>query len=70
MEPARPDPGCLAGGGEAGALMRAIDWASTPLGPVESWSPALSSTVALLLHNQSQLLLWWGPQHIQLYNDA
>jgi len=62
--------GCLAGGGEAGALMRSIDWASTPLGPVGNWSPALSSTVALLLHNQSSLLLWWGPQYVQLYNDA
>ena len=70
MEPTHPDPGCLAGGGEAGALMRSIDWASTPLGPVEGWSPALSSTVALLLHNQSPLLLWWGPRYIQLYNDA
>jgi PAS domain S-box-containing protein len=50
--------------------MRSIDWASTPLGPVEGWSPALCSTVALLLHNQSSMLLWWGPRYIQLYNDA
>jgi hypothetical protein len=26
--------------------------------------------VALLLHNQSSLLLWWGPRYVQLYNDA
>jgi PAS domain S-box-containing protein len=62
--------GCLAGGGEAGALMRSIDWASTPLGPVGDWSPVARSTVALLLHNESALLLWWGPRYIQLYNDA
>jgi len=67
---AQTSAGCLAGGGEAGALMRSIDWASTALGPVEGWSPALSSTVALLLHNESDLLLWWGPQYVQLYNDA
>ena len=29
MESARPDPGCLAGGGEAGALMRAIEFTPT-----------------------------------------
>jgi signal transduction histidine kinase len=60
----------FAGGGEAGALMRSIDWCANPLGPVESWSPALSSTVALLLHNQSSMLLWWGPRYVQIYNDA
>src|SRR5689334_21883914 len=60
----------LEGSGETGALIRSIDWASTPLGPVEDWSPALCSTVALLLHNQSALVLWWGPRYVQLYNDA
>ncbi|HEX2678438.1 MAG TPA: ATP-binding protein, partial [Polyangiales bacterium] len=50
--------------------MRSTDWASTPLGPVESWSPALRSTVALLLHNHWGMLLWWGPKFVQLYNDA
>jgi hypothetical protein len=78
MERGQPDPqsalggnaGCLAGGGEAGALMRSIDWGATPLGPVDRWSRWLCSTVSLLLHNQSALLLWWGPRYVQLYNDA
>ncbi len=61
---------CLLGGGEAGGLMRSIDWGKTPIGRVESWSPALRSTVALLLHNHSPLLLWWGPEFVQIYNDA
>jgi signal transduction histidine kinase len=50
--------------------MRAIDWAGTPIGPVEHWSEALQATVALLLHNHSPMLLWWGPRFVQLYNDA
>ncbi len=50
--------------------MRSIDWARTPIGPVERWSEALQATVALLLHNQSPMLLWWGPAFVQLYNDA
>jgi PAS domain S-box-containing protein len=60
----------LAGGGEMGALMRSIDWAGTPLGAVEGWSASLRMIVRLLLANRFPLLLWWGPDQCQLYNDA
>ncbi len=60
----------LAGGGEMGAVIRSIDWSRTPLGPPDTWSQALRTTVGLLLRNRFPLLLWWGPRHIQLYNDA
>jgi signal transduction histidine kinase len=60
----------LAGGGEAGRLARSIDWSRTPIGPIEGWSQALRSTVALVLHNHSGMLLWWGPRFVQIYNDA
>jgi PAS domain S-box-containing protein len=60
---------CLAGGGEMGALMRSMDWSKTPVGPVESWSPALRMVVRLLLANRFPLLLWWGPWYCQFYND-
>src|SRR5262249_32310570 len=63
-------PDVLAGGGEMGALMRTIDWASTPLGPAEAWSPTLKTMVSFLLANRFPILLWWGPDYIQLYNDA
>ena len=60
----------LAGGGEMGALMRTLDWANTPLGPVETWSQTLKTMVSFLLANRFPILLWWGPDYIQLYNDA
>ncbi|HEY7375166.1 MAG TPA: ATP-binding protein [Polyangia bacterium] len=60
----------LSDGGEMGALMRSIDWAKTPLGPVSGWSQALRTMVGLLLRNRFPMLLWWGPQFVQLYNDA
>ena len=60
----------LAGGGESGALMRSIDWSATPLGPVDQWSPTLKTMVSFLLANRFPILLWWGPEYIQLYNDA
>jgi PAS domain S-box-containing protein len=69
-EPAMPvAQACLSGGGEMGSLMRSMDWSKTPIGAVESWSPALRMVVRLLLANRFPLLLWWGPHYCQLYND-
>jgi signal transduction histidine kinase len=59
----------LAGGGEMGERMRAHDWSRTPIGVPEGWSPSLRMMVNLLLVNRFPLLLWWGPQYIQIYND-
>ncbi|MDA8249530.1 MAG: GAF domain-containing protein, partial [Rhodospirillales bacterium] len=64
-----PARGFLAGGGEMGALIRAKDWAATPLGPVETWSPSLRMITSFLLANRFPLLLWWGPSFCQIYND-
>ena len=50
--------------------MRALDWSKTPLGPVHTWSRTLRMMVSFLLANRFPLLLWWGPDYIQLYNDA
>lgn len=61
---------CLAAGGEMGALMRTIDWSRTPIGPVEAWSQTLRMMVSFLLANRFPLLLWWGPEFVQIYNDA
>ncbi|HTR42068.1 MAG TPA: GAF domain-containing sensor histidine kinase [Pseudomonadales bacterium] len=58
------------GGGEMGERVRNFDWSRTPLGPIESWSPALRMMTGFLLANRFPMLLWWGPQFIQIYNDA
>src|SRR6478752_9620019 len=63
-------PNFLRGGGEMGALMRATRWEETALGPVESWSPALRTMVGVLLGNRFPMVILWGPNFIQLYNDA
>ena len=60
----------LAGGGEMGALMRSMDWSQTPLGPVEGWPAALCTSVSTLLGSPYPICLYWGPDYIQLYNDA
>ena len=58
------------GSGEMRALMRQLNWASTPLGPVESWPQSLRTMISVLLVNRFPMLVWWGSEYIQLYNDA
>jgi signal transduction histidine kinase/ActR/RegA family two-component response regulator len=61
---------CLAGGGEAGALMRSIDWAKNPLGPVESWPRSLQTIVSIMLASRFAMRVMWGPEFLLLYNDS
>ncbi|MHA3787046.1 PAS domain S-box protein [Flavobacterium hauense] len=58
------------GGGEMGELTRNYDWGSSSLGPVEQWPLSLRNTVAMILSSKFPMFLWWGPDHIQFYNDA
>jgi signal transduction histidine kinase/response regulator of citrate/malate metabolism len=55
--------------GEAANLIRAYDWASTPMGHPSQWSASLRNVVRFLIANRFPMLLWWGPDYIQLYND-
>jgi signal transduction histidine kinase/DNA-binding response OmpR family regulator len=50
--------------------MRSLDWARTPLGPVESWPQSLRTCVRILLTSRQPMFVWWGEQLINLYNDA
>ena len=58
------------GGGQTGALIRALDWSKTSLGPISTWAPHLKSTISLVLPAQAQIVLFWGPEFVALYNDA
>ena len=60
----------LHGGGEMGARMRARDWAATPLGPVEEWPQSLKTAVRIMLTSRQAMFVWWGPELVNLYNDA
>ncbi len=60
----------LSGGGEMGALIRSMDWSSTPLGPVETWPQSLRTSVSLCLSSTFPILVAWGPEDIQIYNDS
>jgi PAS domain S-box-containing protein len=60
----------LDGGGEMGALMRAYDWAKSPLGQPETWPPALRTAVSLMLGARQPVYVAWGAELISLYNDG
>src|SRR6185312_15663646 len=60
----------LSKGGSVGALLRAHDWSASALGQPDDWTPSLKTTVGLLLRAKAQIVLFWGPDFIALYNDA
>lgn len=60
----------LTGGGEAGELIRSKDWSKTPLGPIDEWPQSLRTAVSLCLSSTFPILIAWGPEDIQIYNDA
>src|SRR6476620_6167925 len=58
-----PTDPLFASGGEMAGRLAAHDWASTPLGSVDSWSPGLRASVGIMLRS-------WGEHLVMLYNDA
>ena len=79
MDPSAPNltlmPGAASettfhGTSEMHERCRAFDWESTPLGPVSCWSQSLRTTAGLVLGSRNPMFLWWGPELIQIYNDA
>ncbi|MEO7103217.1 MAG: ATP-binding protein [Gemmatimonadaceae bacterium] len=60
----------FSGPGEMLARCRAFDWASTPLGPVSTWSLSLRTIVSAAMESRHPMFLWWGPDLIQIFNDG
>lgn len=58
------------GTSEMARRIRAHDWASTPLGPIEHWSPTQKSLVDSMLASSEAVQLAFGKAGIVLYNDA
>jgi signal transduction histidine kinase len=63
-------PGFLNGGGEMAERIRAYDWSSTSLGPLDQWPGNLRTTLGILLNSSFPMLLFWGKDLICFYNDA
>jgi len=68
-------PDCLfgllcAGGGEMGSRIRRYEWSKTSLGPIERWSQAFKTALRLCMASRLPAGIYWGTEHIFLYNDA
>ena len=60
----------FAGSSEMAARMRALDWSSTRLGPVEQWPQALRTSVRIALGSGFPMSVAWAPDYVLFYNDA
>jgi PAS domain S-box-containing protein len=56
--------------GEVGHDLLAVDWAATPLGPVDTWPQSLRSVVRLVLTSRFSMWMAWGPELTFFCNDA
>ncbi|WP_300629980.1 PAS domain-containing protein [Pseudomonas sp.] len=57
-------------GSEAAAMIERLDWAQSPLGEANDWPQSLRTAVDIVVHSPMPMLLLWGEQLTQLYNDG
>jgi PAS domain S-box-containing protein len=60
----------LPGNSEMHVRLRAFDWKQTPLGIIERWPSQLAAAANICLDAGFAHFIWWGPDFIQIYNDA
>ncbi|WP_439817124.1 sensor histidine kinase [Zavarzinia sp. CC-PAN008] len=51
-------------------LVRQLDWARTPLGPMAGWPSELKAAVSFALASRFPKAIVWGPALTTIYNDA
>lgn len=56
--------------GSMAQRVRAHAWETTSLGAVQTWPDSLRAAMAHCLSSGRPSLLWWGPELLQIPNDA
>ena len=67
LNPAAP---LFAGRSGMGARIQEFDWSKTPIGAMDRWPLSLKTAVSIVLGSRYPMFVWWGPELINLYNDA
>ena len=49
---------------------KSVDWASTALGAMSDWSQELRAMANLVMASPHPAAMYWGPEHVTLYNEA
>jgi PAS domain S-box-containing protein len=60
----------LSEGGMAAELISRLDASRSPLPALAQWPQSLRTAVDIVIHSPMPMLLLWGPQLCQLYNDS
>lgn len=63
-------PSFFAGPTEMHERINGFDWSLTPVGPMHHWPQSLKTQVQVLLASQYPIVMTWGPEYTQIYNDA
>ena len=64
------DAGRTSAQGKMAHLIAERDWSDSPLGDPAGWPQSLKTAVGLMLPAAAQIVLFWGPEFVALYNDA
>lgn len=62
--------GCEGWAGEMAQRIRAFDWSTTDLGPIDRWSTSLVCTVQMMLASPVPMVMLWGRAGYMIYNDS
>lgn len=49
---------------------RSRNWETTPLGPIELWSPDLRTMSNMIMGSPHPAAMYWGPEYTAIYNEA
>jgi signal transduction histidine kinase len=60
----------LAACGACGEVIRSKDWSRHPLGPLDKWPAPLQTSVNTILACSFPLIILWGTDLLQIYNDS
>ncbi|MEP7381696.1 MAG: ATP-binding protein [Gemmatimonadota bacterium] len=58
------------GGGDAGELLKKLDWRGCSLGAPREWPQSLRTALSICLASRHPICILWGPEYTYLYNDA
>jgi PAS domain-containing protein/DNA-binding CsgD family transcriptional regulator len=60
----------LGGDGSLSAILREFDWSATLAGHPDGWPETLRVAIDIVLNTNQPMLIWWGEELIQFYNDG
>lgn len=52
------------------ALIHSFDWSATSLGLLDAWPVNLQALTDVMLDSAEAMVIWWGVDCLQIYNDA